>query len=116
MKDVEAAVKEVLLEVLDIKEEEIVPTARFVEDLKATSIDLVEIVAALQNTFDVDIDDDLSTQAAHVEWASKTKGVIEEGDDVQPFIQVWERLKTLALKPRESSQFVKRMMESISDE
>jgi transcriptional regulator with XRE-family HTH domain len=66
--------------------------------------------------FDVDIDDDLSTQAAHVEWASKTKGVIEEGDDVQPFIQVWERLKTLALKPRESSQFVKRMMERISDE
>jgi acyl carrier protein len=57
MKDVEAAVKEVLLEILDIKEEEIIPTARFVEDLKATSIDLVEIVAALQNTFDVDIDE-----------------------------------------------------------
>jgi acyl carrier protein len=57
MEDIEAKVKEVLLEILDIKEEEIVPTARFVDDLKATSIDLVEIVAALQNTFDVDIDE-----------------------------------------------------------
>jgi acyl carrier protein len=57
MEDVEAKIKEVLLEILDIKEEEIVPTARFVDDLKATSIDLVEIVAALQNTFEVDIDE-----------------------------------------------------------
>jgi acyl carrier protein len=57
MEDVEAKVKEILLEILDIKEEEIVPTARFVDDLKATSIDLVEIVTALQNTFDVDIDE-----------------------------------------------------------
>jgi acyl carrier protein len=57
MEDVEAKVAEVLLEILDIKPEDIVPTARFVDDLQATSIDLVEIVAVLQNTFDVDIDE-----------------------------------------------------------
>jgi acyl carrier protein len=57
MEDVEAKVKEVLLEILDIRPEEIVPTAKFVDDLQATSIDLVEIVAMLQNTFDVDIDE-----------------------------------------------------------
>jgi acyl carrier protein len=57
MEDVEAKVTEVLLEILEIKPEDIVPTARFVEDLQATSIDLVEIVAVLQNTFDVDIDE-----------------------------------------------------------
>ena len=57
MEDVEAKVTEVLLEVLDIKPEDIVPTARFADDLQATSIDLVEIVAMLQNTFDVDIDE-----------------------------------------------------------
>jgi acyl carrier protein len=57
MEDVEAKVTEVLLEILDIQPEEIVPTARFVDDLQATSIDLVEIVAVLQNTFDVDIDE-----------------------------------------------------------
>jgi acyl carrier protein len=57
MEDVEAKVKEVLLEILDIQPEEMVPTARFADDLRATSIDLVEIVAVLQNTLDVDIDD-----------------------------------------------------------
>jgi acyl carrier protein len=57
MEDVEAKVKEVLLEILDITGEEIVPAARFVEDLQATSIDLVEIVAVLQNTFEVDIEE-----------------------------------------------------------
>lgn len=54
---VEAKVREVLLEILDINEEEIVPTARLSDDLKATSIDIVEIVTALQNTFDVDVDE-----------------------------------------------------------
>jgi acyl carrier protein len=63
MEDVEARVAEVLLEILDIKPEDIVPTARFVDDLQATSIDLVEIVAVLQNTFDVDIDE---TQVARL--------------------------------------------------
>ena len=57
MVDVEAKVKAILLEILDVNEEEVVPAARVVDDLNATSIDLVEIVAALQNTFDVDIDD-----------------------------------------------------------
>jgi acyl carrier protein len=57
MEDVEAKVKEVLLEILDIQPEEIVLTARFADDLRATSIDLVEIVAVLQNTLDVDIDE-----------------------------------------------------------
>jgi acyl carrier protein len=57
MEDIEAKVQEILLEILDITPEAIVPSARFVEDLQATSIDLVEIVAVLQNTFDVDIDE-----------------------------------------------------------
>jgi acyl carrier protein len=60
---VEEKVKEILLEILDIKEEEIVPTARFIDDLGATSIDLVEILTALQNTFDVNISE---TEAARI--------------------------------------------------
>ena len=57
MEEVEVTVTAVLLEILDIQPEAIVPTARFVEDLQATSIDLVEIIAVLQNTFDVEIDE-----------------------------------------------------------
>jgi acyl carrier protein len=57
MEEVEVTVTAVLLEILEIQPEAIVPTARFVEDLQATSIDLVEIIAMLQNTFDVEIDE-----------------------------------------------------------
>lgn len=55
MEPVEEKVQEILLEILDIKEGDITPSASFVDDLGATSIDMVEIVTALQNTFDVDI-------------------------------------------------------------
>jgi acyl carrier protein len=57
MVGVEAKVKEVLLDVLDIKEDEIVPTARLIDDLKAASIDMVDILAALENAFDVEVDE-----------------------------------------------------------
>jgi len=53
---VEEKVKEILLRILDIKEEEIVPQASFIQDLHATSIDLVEIFTAFENAFDVEID------------------------------------------------------------
>jgi acyl carrier protein len=52
---VEEKVKEIVLEILDVKPEAVVPTATFIDDLNATSIDLVEIVTALQNTFDVNM-------------------------------------------------------------
>jgi len=54
---VEDKVKEILLEILDVKEEEIVPQASFIDDLHATSIDLVEILTAFQNTFNVEINE-----------------------------------------------------------
>jgi acyl carrier protein len=54
---VEEKVKEVLLEILDVKEEDVVPTATFIDDLKATSIDLVEIFTAFQNAFDINLDE-----------------------------------------------------------
>ncbi len=56
--NVEEKVKEILLSILDVKPEDIVPAATFNDNLNATSIDLVEIVTALQNTFDVNITDE----------------------------------------------------------
>jgi acyl carrier protein len=61
--NVEEQVKEILLEILDIKKEDIIPTARFIDDLHATSIDLVEIITVLQNAFDVTITE---TEAAKI--------------------------------------------------
>ena len=58
MATVEDRVKEILLSILDVTPEDIVPTASFIDDLKATSIDIVEILTALQNAFDVNISDE----------------------------------------------------------
>ena len=56
--NVEEQVREVILEILDVKAEEIVPTATLIEDLGASSIDLVEIFTALQNIYDIEIDEE----------------------------------------------------------
>ena len=58
MANVEEEVKQILLSILDVKPEEIVPTATIIDDLRATSIDLVEIVTAIQNQFDVNISEE----------------------------------------------------------
>jgi acyl carrier protein len=63
MTNVEEKVKDILLEILDIQEEDVTPTATFIDDLKATSIDMVEILTAFQNTFDVNITE---TEAAKI--------------------------------------------------
>ena len=58
MANVEEEVKQILLSILDVKPEEIVPTATIIDDLRATSIDIVEIVTAIQNQFDVNISEE----------------------------------------------------------
>lgn len=67
--NVEEKVKEILLEILDVKEEDIVPTATFIDDLRATSIDLVEIFTAFQNTFDVNIGEEQVSKVRTVQDA-----------------------------------------------
>jgi acyl carrier protein len=54
----EEKVNEIVLQILDVKAEDIVPTADFIDNLNATSIDLVEILTAFQNTFDVNIEEE----------------------------------------------------------
>jgi acyl carrier protein len=51
-------VKKVLVEQLDASEDEITPTASIVDDLGADSLDVVEIVMALEEEFDVEIPDE----------------------------------------------------------
>jgi len=47
----------VIAEKLDVDPEEIVPGASFVDDLGADSLDLVELIMTMEETFDIDIDD-----------------------------------------------------------
>jgi acyl carrier protein len=45
------------VEVLQVPAEKVVPEAKFAEDLDADSLDLVELVMALEETFDISVDE-----------------------------------------------------------
>jgi acyl carrier protein len=45
------------VEVLQVPAEKVVPGARFGDDLDADSLDLVELVMALEETFDITVDE-----------------------------------------------------------
>jgi acyl carrier protein len=52
-----AKFKECAVEVLQVKPEQITREARFADDLEADSLDLVELVMALEEAFDVTVDE-----------------------------------------------------------
>ncbi|MBM4413814.1 MAG: acyl carrier protein [Chloroflexi bacterium] len=56
--EMEMRLKKIIAERLGVKEEEIVPSASFADDLKADSLDLVELIMALEEEFGVDIPDE----------------------------------------------------------
>jgi len=51
-------VKQIIAEQLGVDEAEITPTASFVDDLGADSLDTVELVMALEEAFDIEIPDE----------------------------------------------------------
>lgn len=55
---VEESVKKILKQNLDVPEETLVATAALRSELGATSVDLVEILADLENEFNIEITDE----------------------------------------------------------
>lgn len=49
--------KKCAVEVLAVEEDQITPDARFGDDLDADSLDLVELVMALEEEFDISVDE-----------------------------------------------------------
>jgi len=58
MSATEDRVAEIIVEQLGITRGEIVPEASFIDDLGADSLDIVELVMAMEETFDIEIPDD----------------------------------------------------------
>ena len=57
-KSVEDKVKEIIVEQLGVEEDDVTPSAKFIEDLGADSLDTVELVMAFEEEFDIEIPDE----------------------------------------------------------
>ncbi|MDR1684644.1 MAG: acyl carrier protein [Elusimicrobiota bacterium] len=57
-KQVEEKVKNIIVEQLGVEPEQVKPEAQFVNDLGADSLDIVELIMALEEEFDIEIPDE----------------------------------------------------------
>ncbi len=55
---IESKVKSIIADQLGVGEEEIKPESSFIEDLGADSLDIVELVMAMEEEFEVEIPDE----------------------------------------------------------
>jgi len=58
MADIEAKVKDIIINELGVEAEKVTPEASFVEDLGADSLDTVELVMAFEEEFGIEIPDE----------------------------------------------------------
>lgn len=64
-------VKAIVVEQLGVEADQVTPQSKFVEDLGADSLDVVELVMALEEEFDLEIPDEDAEKIATVGDASK---------------------------------------------
>ena len=69
MASVEEKVKNIIVEQLGVDAEEVKPEASFVDDLGADSLDVVELVMALEEEFGLEISDEDAEKLASVQQA-----------------------------------------------
>ena len=67
--ELEKRLKAIVVERLGVSEDQVVPSASFAEDLKADSLDLVELIMALEEEFGIDIPDDQAEKILTVQNA-----------------------------------------------
>jgi len=76
--NIEAKVKEIIINELGVEPEKVTPEASFVEDLGADSLDTVELVMAFEEEFGLEIPDEeaeqLQTVADAIRYLKEHKG------------------------------------------
>lgn len=67
--------KKIIVDQLGVDEEEVIPSASFVEDLNADSLDLVELIMSLEEEFKLPISDE---DAEKITTVQEAEDYIEE--------------------------------------
>jgi acyl carrier protein len=75
---VEDRVKEIIVEQLGVSPEEVVPEASFIDDLGADSLDIVELVMAIEEEFGIEVPDE---DAERMQNISDVIAYVEEKAD-----------------------------------
>lgn len=69
MASIDERVKKIVVEQLGVKEEEVTNDSSFVDDLGADSLDTVELVMALEEEFNIEIQDDDAEKITTIQQA-----------------------------------------------
>lgn len=69
MAEVTQKIREIIMEKLGVSEEKITPQASFINDLGADSLDTVELMMALEEAFDVVIEEEEAEKIQTVQHA-----------------------------------------------
>ncbi|HHW4670107.1 MAG TPA: acyl carrier protein [Xylella fastidiosa subsp. multiplex] len=69
MSDIEARVRKIVAEKLNVDEEKVTNTSTFVDELGADSLDTVELVMALEDEFQCEIGDEAAEKMTSVQHA-----------------------------------------------
>ncbi|MFV0437697.1 MAG: acyl carrier protein [Desulfopila sp.] len=74
---IEQEMIDIIVEQLSVEKDKVVPNASFVDDLGADSLDLVELIMAMEEGFDVEIPDEdaekISTVQDAIDYVKKLK-------------------------------------------
>ena len=79
MSDIESKVKEIIVLQLGVNEDDVTPEASFVQDLGADSLDIVELVMALEEEFNIEIPDEDADKITNV--GSAIEYIKDKGQD-----------------------------------
>ena len=71
MSDINARVKDLVVEQLGVSADQVTPQASFIDDLGADSLDTVELVMAFEEEFGIDIPDEDAEKMVSVSDAIK---------------------------------------------
>lgn len=69
MSSIQEKVTQIVVEQLSVEEDQVTPTASFVEQLGADSLDIVEMVMALETAFEIEIPDEDTEKITNVQEA-----------------------------------------------